>query len=399
MEYVQLTLDDWIQMKQRLKQELLGVKQSFVRIGYVLRKIEDQKLYERDGYKSIAEFAQAEYGLGPSITSRFISINREYSIDGYSEHLREEYADLGRSQLEEMLKLPDSDRQMIQPETSREDIRELKRFNKAEPAAGEADDLSEVLKKFYQENEEICKNLKGKLFEESTVNRFAEIVNPGGNRSYRKGLYFLMMYENRVTFKKFGETPKNLTWWEFCKMSYEVILTELLEKMEEEEEHGEETGERVCEDTEASVDTCQGPGTEPKRTDPSPVAERTAEPHVQRRERSGSGENQPVQPERPENTGDCAGAKAKEKQEIPDIPEELSEDPEDVPEQTELTEDFSKYCPTQTRKAYIDTLSTADAAVYISHGLNVVILAYPEKVQEWLEQEVDSKGEAIEKKR
>ena len=118
MEYVQLTLDDWIQMKQRL-----GVKQSFVRIGYVLRQIEDQKLYEQDGYKSIAEFAQAEYGLGASITSRFMSINREYSVGGYSEHLREEYAELGRSQLEEMLKLPDSDRQMIQPETAREDIR------------------------------------------------------------------------------------------------------------------------------------------------------------------------------------------------------------------------------------------------------------------------------------
>lgn len=400
MEYVQLTLDDWIQMKQKIKQELLGIKQSFVRIGYALRQIEDQKLYERDGYKSIAEFAQAEYGLGPSITSRFININREYSIDGYSEHLREEYADLGRSQLEEMLKLPDSDRQMIQPETSREDIRELKRFNKAEPAAGEADDLSEVLKKFYQENEEICKNLKGKLFEESTVNRFAEIVNPGGNRSYRKGLYFLMMYENRVTFKKFGETPKNLTWWEFCKMSYEVILTELLEKMEEEEKSGKEAGERVCEDTEASVDTCQGPGTEPKRTDPSPVAERTTEPQVQRRERSGGGTDQPVQPERPENTGDCAGAKAQEKQEIPDIPEELSEDPEDVPGQTELTEDFPEYCPTMTRKAYIGTLSPQEAAEYISgeyvkHKLHTGVLAFPNKIQEWLEKTVDMKGREV----
>ena len=80
MEYVQMTLDDWVQMKQKLKQELLGVKQSFVRIGYALRQIDDQKLYEQDGYKSIAEFAQAEYGLGPSITSRFMSINREYSL-------------------------------------------------------------------------------------------------------------------------------------------------------------------------------------------------------------------------------------------------------------------------------------------------------------------------------
>ena len=50
MEYVQMTLDDWVQMKQKLRQELIGVKQSFVRIGYALRKIDDQRLYENDGY-------------------------------------------------------------------------------------------------------------------------------------------------------------------------------------------------------------------------------------------------------------------------------------------------------------------------------------------------------------
>ena len=33
MEYTQITLNDWMEMKQKLKQELLGVKQSFVRIG------------------------------------------------------------------------------------------------------------------------------------------------------------------------------------------------------------------------------------------------------------------------------------------------------------------------------------------------------------------------------
>ena len=58
MEYVQMTLDDWVQMKQKLRQELIGVKQSFVRIGYALRQIDDQRLYENDGYKSIAEFAK-----------------------------------------------------------------------------------------------------------------------------------------------------------------------------------------------------------------------------------------------------------------------------------------------------------------------------------------------------
>lgn len=223
MEYVQLNLDDWVQMKQKLRQELIGVKQSFVRIGYALRQIDDQKLYERDGYKSIAEFARAEYGLGKSITSRFMSINKEYSIDGYSERLRPEYAELGRSQLEEMLKLPDSDRQMIQPETSREDIRELKRFNKTEPAAGEADDLRQVIEKFYYDNPGILNTVFSGEFDEARISKFSEIVNPAGNRSYKKGLYFMMMYENRVTFKKFGSAPENMTWWEFYQMTVNIF--------------------------------------------------------------------------------------------------------------------------------------------------------------------------------
>lgn len=225
MEYAQMTLNDWVQMKQKLKQELLGVKQSFVRIGYALRKIEDQRLYEQDGYKSIAEFAKAEYGLEPSTTSRFMSINREYSIDGYSETLRPEFADLGRSQLEEMLKLPDSDRQMIQPEASREDIRNLKRFNKTEPAAGVADDIRQLVEKFYKDNPDILNEVFSEpaMFEEQTIKRFAEIVNPGGNRSYKKGLFFLMMYENRVAVKKFGDTPQDLTWWQFYQITVDIF--------------------------------------------------------------------------------------------------------------------------------------------------------------------------------
>ena len=157
MEYVQMTLDEWINIKQKLRQELIGVKRSFVRIGYMLRKIDDQRGYEQDGYRSIAEFAQKELGLHPSTTTRFMEINREYSIDGYSERLREEYEDLSRSQLEEMLKLPENDRQMIQPETSREDIRDLKRFNKTEPEAGEADDLSQLIEQFFPDNRETLK--------------------------------------------------------------------------------------------------------------------------------------------------------------------------------------------------------------------------------------------------
>lgn len=225
MEYVQMTLNDWLNLKHKLKMELQGVKQSFVRIGYVLRKIDDQKLYEQDGYKSIAEFAKAEYGLEASTVSRFMSINREYSIDGYSEHLREEYLDMGRSQLEEMLKLPEKDREMIRPETSREDIRDLKRFNKTEPAAGVADDIYSLVEKFYEANEEVLNELyrEDLVFTESPE-KLAEIVNPGGNRSFKKGIFFLMMYEENIKIKKFGSEPQTMSWEEFFVVTRDIFV-------------------------------------------------------------------------------------------------------------------------------------------------------------------------------
>lgn len=236
-EYTQMTLTEWVDMKQKLRQELLGVKQSFVRIGYALRKIDDQRLYEQDGYKSIAEFAKAEYGLENSTVSRFMSINREYSIDGYSERLRPEYLELGRSQLEEMLKLPDSDRQMIRPETPRDDIRELKRFNKEEPAAGEADNFRQLLIWFYQDNPEALQAVIREAEQGFTDKRLAELVNPSGNRSYRKGVFFLMMYEDKIAVKKFGSTPYDMTWGKFRWMTLELLeeLTEEVKESEKEE--------------------------------------------------------------------------------------------------------------------------------------------------------------------
>lgn len=239
MEYVQMTLNDWVEMKRKLRQELLGVKQSFVRIGYALRKIEDQKLYENDGYKSIAEFAKEEYGLEPSTTSRFMSINREYSIDGYSEQLRPEYADLGRSQLEEMLKLPEEDRAMIEPAASRESIRDLKRFNAARPERSvtdchrldgegqQADKLADLIESFFHDNREELNALfslpEPAGLTEEYIREAVEIINPGGNRSYRKGVFFAMMYENKVMIKQFGSTPQELSWAEFLQRTWDIF--------------------------------------------------------------------------------------------------------------------------------------------------------------------------------
>ena len=424
MDYVQMTLDDWMEMKRKLRQELLGVKQSFVRIGYALRQIEDQKLYERDGYKSIAEFAKEEYGLEPSTTSRFMSINKEYSIDGYSEQLRPEFAELGRSQLEEMLKLPDNDRSMIQPETSRENIRELKRFNKTEPAAGVADDLSQLVEKFYYDNPDILNAVFGEPeFTEETIKQFAEIVNPGGNRSYKKGLYFLMMYENRVAVKKFNTDPKNLTWWEFWELTKSIFGDVAA---------GSKTwqsyfGEPEEPEPENEIAPAQKEEETPEKEEPKDTKEenkeekqREEEPEEMEAESQEQAE-EPDVPEKPESEI----APAQREEEIPERevgnetceetdrgadPGETGEPEAAEEEKEEETESSSAVMnrpeildkPFGSRKDWFDTLTPYGMALELAKKMrdtpneNLADMTKTGFWEEWLKEEVDDYGRTIE---
>ena len=425
MEYVQMTLNDWIEIKQKLKQELLGVKQSFVRIGYALRQIDDQKLYERDGYKSVAEFAKAEYGLEASTTSRFMSINREYSIDGYSERLRPEYADLGRSQLEEMLKLPDSDRQMIQPEASREDIRELKRFNKTEPEAGEADDLHQLVEKFYQDNSEVLNAVFSEAagFDEATIGKFTEIVNPGGNRSYKKGLYFLMMYENRVSVKKFGGTPKDMTWWEFYQMTLDIFeasaagsktwqnyfgteedVADQPQKEDVPEEHPEPINEKTETESEESLQTEEGAesnGTDIEAEQPEDEttgeekgtgayeedADETIEPAGEERQRE---EIAPAQKEPKIQENQCLEASVPEGND-----DEKEPIKEGIPEVEVVNEKY------ETRREHMSNLTIQELAHYLTgelgkYHLEEIAITTETRIHDWLSEKVDRYGERVE---
>lgn len=422
MEYVQMTLNDWIEIKQKLKQELLGVKQSFVRIGYALRQIDDQKLYERDGYKSVAEFAKAEYGLEASTTSRFMSINREYSIDGYSERLRPEYADLGRSQLEEMLKLPDSDRQMIQPEASREDIRELKRFNKTEPEAGEADDLHQLVEKFYQDNSEVLNAVFSEAagFDEATIGKFTEIVNPGGNRSYKKGLYFLMMYENRVSVKKFGGTPKDMTWWEFYQMTLDIFeasaagsktwqnyfgteedVADQPQKEDVPEEHPEPINEKTETESEESLQTEEGAesnGTDIEAEQPEDETtgeekgtgayeEDADEPAGEESQRE---EIAPAQKEPKIQENQCLEASVPEGND-----DEKEPIKEGIPEVEVVNEKY------ETRREHMSNLTIQELAHYLTgelgkYHLEEIAITTETRIHDWLSEKVDRYGERVE---
>lgn len=210
MEYMQMTLNDWLEMKQSLERELSNLKTGFIRVGYVLRKIDGSKGYEQDGYKSVAEFAKAEYGLSASTVSRFMAINEKFSLDGYSERLDPKYIGFRQSIMGEMLGLPDQDLDLVTPETSRQDVRELKQFNRQEPEKGIADDLRDLIESYFRENKEELNELYN-----APGTPTQEILNPSGNKVYRKGMYMMFFYTDNVKTKKFGGATDAYNWEEF----------------------------------------------------------------------------------------------------------------------------------------------------------------------------------------
>ncbi len=218
MEYAQITMDEYLGMKKDIHESIGKIVKNFVRIGKILYQIDQSEAYKIDGYKSLAEFARAEYDMTAGGVSRFVGVYKKY-CDG--ESLKEGYEDYTYAQLVEMLNLPEEDELLIRPDTSREDIRNLKRFNKEgendihaleswkENEENEHEQyLKEMLAILFQKKDResdfdaVCEAMKkGDMLPEV----FSEYVNPGGNRTIRNGRTLTFLFENEIRMKIWGE--------------------------------------------------------------------------------------------------------------------------------------------------------------------------------------------------
>lgn len=218
MEYVQLTLDNWLQMKEALDREFRLQQASFVKAGYLLREIERTKAYEMDGSKSLAEWAKDRYGLSPSTVSKYKSINEAFSLNGNSDQLDPKYIGYGFSKLTDMLALPDRDLEQLSPDMPRADIRELKAFNKeAVVVPEEPSDLDQLVKLFWESYEDVMAEI---LHQKAYgLDQFKECVIPSGNRVFRKEGFFLMLNETTVKYRKGMGAWVPVTWEEFMEAS------------------------------------------------------------------------------------------------------------------------------------------------------------------------------------
>ena len=123
------------------------------------------------------------------------------------------------------------------------------------------EDNADTLKKLYQ-----C-GIADNLYD--NINRLVEIVNPGGSRSYRKGLFFLMFHEDCLKYKKYGQTPQRMEYREFFERILDAFGDEPEEEtMEEvtEAEHERTDSEHEREVEELAAEPQRDSGTE--REDP-----------------------------------------------------------------------------------------------------------------------------------
>lgn len=126
----ELAFNDYGQFKAEFDREVKQAAESFVRVGFLLKTARDTGILQGSGYTSMGEFAKAEYGLSADQTSRFISVYEKFG-DG-SGQLKIEYSEFGQTKLMEMLTLPDNIIEEITPDTTREEIRQIKQEIKEE---------------------------------------------------------------------------------------------------------------------------------------------------------------------------------------------------------------------------------------------------------------------------
>ena len=231
--------------KAELDHEMHRAAQGFVRIGYLLRKARDTDILIDSPYKNVLEFAEKEYGLDKSQTSRFIAINERFGDPEDPEQLAEQYRPFGVKKLNMMLMLPDSLNEELTDDYTSAEIAEIKaevmeeqKITPLEVMAEEQDHtdlsmLARVLYKIGEEDPDLMMELMGAdylstLTDEMRQERLLEILAPAGQKMYMArvqgvGKMALVINGRRITLTNVREDTKE----EYTPEDIEESLGEL----------------------------------------------------------------------------------------------------------------------------------------------------------------------------
>lgn len=329
--------------KAELDNELQKTAEGFVRIGYLLKVARDTNVLAESGYKTVAEFAQAEYSLDKTQVSHFISINDKFSENGYSDRLQVNYQGFGYAKLTLMLQLPDAVNEVLTPSYSKAEIQSIKEeideekkvsdievcLEASEAHTGEGNLVERIVKQLLHDEPGTFGELHREAFGCSVnMQHFQRIMAPAGEKTYSVrlsgvGRVLLILNdaaENRAVNSRTGEFEE-VTWQQ---------LRETVEKF---------TGFKECTGKTAQERWLElfnepyphGEPSKPEKTEVAP--------------------EQPAKQEKKETRKESKVKKAKndgvKKPTKPAIEEAKPEADEQVPGQTDIEKDFPEYMPEQ----------------------------------------------------
>lgn len=229
----------YTEYKRELDAELSKSAESFVRIGYLLKVARDTDILAESGYKNMAEFANAEYGLSSTYVSRFIRINDKFSEGGYSDHLLPEYQGFGYAKLTLMLQLPEAINEALTPKYSKSDIQAIKDevdqekkvtdIERALEGTEEKPLIEQIIFNIGKEHPELYLKISQKFIDGiCTQEDIAECMAPKGIEQYTArilglGAVKLFLDEDgcRIVVIRSGE--KEDTTWEIIRQQWEKI--------------------------------------------------------------------------------------------------------------------------------------------------------------------------------
>ncbi len=228
MEQLRLTLPELEQEEKQIRENLGGIVRNFVKTGWRLSRIDRSGAYKLKGYHSVTEYARETFGMAPDGVSRFIHVYEKYSIQGDTPELREEYRDFNFSQLTEMLQLPEEDHTMIRPETKREDIRDLKKFNKQSEHnpdnllnwQQDPDDIiREAVKEFFKAREKDLNEIYDQYgvgpYPEEDIKKMSRFLYHEKKKKFQNDRVFLILYPDQIFIKSSDGELHDITWTEF----------------------------------------------------------------------------------------------------------------------------------------------------------------------------------------
>lgn len=406
-------------MTMILKNELENIAEGFVAVGYYLKKVRDDGLYNQQGYLNVFEYAKENFGISRFTASRFMEINDTYSVGGYSPQIEERFKGYGSSKLTEMLQLPEQIREEVPKEATVRDIREAKTTVKETESK-------------YEDQMELCdvasqqvpiyswiKQLVDTYFSGEGKGKFKDYVmwaksnkndkdktmeilarlNPSKFKMIRLQTANVLMTGEKIKVMPYrgqGEHAE-YTYNEFHEAFLELFYPNYPEMTEPAMEayeafYGESLEKAAANRTEPEKESKPEVRKKPEKS----VHEEKKQAAVDKTLRPGENEKAET-PGVPGNPSDCEELEGQ--MTVEDFPELMPETTnEEAVENTEIEQVMNPHVegPYMTRKSYLDTLTEYGMADYVARAIRMEDgpedLRSETSWETWLMKMVDEKG-------